>query len=79
MRTKQKRPLYEIASDIYRTWAKINYAAVPYLQAMENLESIDDKYFYDSGASIVRYFLANAGTWKGESAKLIKKELRAML
>ena len=79
MQTKQKRPLHEIASDIYKTWSKVNYAAMPYLEAMAQLESIDDKYYYDSGKSIVRYFLSNAVTWKGESARLIKKELNAML
>jgi hypothetical protein len=42
------------------------------------LNSIDDKYGYDSARSIVNYFLANAGTWRGEVARRIKKELKGM-
>jgi len=33
----------------------------------------------DSGDSIVRYFLSNASTWRGETARRVKKELNAML
>jgi len=73
------RPLYEIAADIRRTWAKPNFAAVPYLGAMGELNRITDKYFEDSADSIVRYFLSNAGTWRGEDARRIKTELRSML
>ena len=31
---------------------------------------------YDSGRSIVRYFLGNAGAWRGDVAKAIKAELK---
>lgn len=73
------RPIHAIARDIQRDWAKPNYAAVPYLQAMRALESISDKYYYDSAESVVRYFLANAGQWRGDRAREIKAELKAML
>ena len=73
------RPLYEIAEEIDRTWPKVNFGAVPYLQAMKSLGSVEDNYFYDSGKSIVLYFLANAGTWRGEDAKRIKAELKALV
>ena len=73
------RPLYEIARDIRNNWPKVNYAAVPYLAAMRELNLMSDKYVFDSGASVVRYFLANAGTWRGPEAKRIKAELKAML
>jgi hypothetical protein len=33
----------------------------------------------DSGRSIVAYFLSNASTWRGETAKRIKLELNKML
>jgi hypothetical protein len=45
---------------------------------MATLNSIDDNYYFDSADSIVRYFLANASTWRGETAKRIKAELKAM-
>jgi ribosomal protein L37E len=40
------------------------------------LDSIKDNYGYDSGKSIVAYFLSNAAQWKGETAKIVKKELK---
>ena len=43
------------------------------------LDSISDPYYADSARSIIAYFLANAGTWKGETARRIKKELKDML
>jgi len=72
------RPLYEIAAEIRRDWKKVNYAAKPYLDAMGSLTSIKDNYFMDSGKSIVLYFLSNAASWRGEVAKRIKAELKAM-
>ena len=73
------RPLYVIASDIRANWPKINYAAKPYVEAMAMLDSISDNYYLDSGKSVVLYFLANAGTWRGDKAKAIKAELKGML
>jgi hypothetical protein len=73
------RPLYEIAAEIRKDWKPVNYAAKPYLDAMETLDKITDNYGMDSGTMIVAYFLGNAGTWKGEKAREIKKELNAML
>lgn len=73
------RPLYEIAADIRRTWSKPYFGAVPYIEAMGSLGNIADNYGYDSGDSIVRYFLSNAGTWRGEDARRIKAELKGML
>ena len=70
------RPLYAIAREIRADWKRVNYAAVPYLQAMADLSSIDDNYGMDNAKSIVVYFLANAGTWRGEKAKAIKAELK---
>ena len=73
------RPIYEIARDIRTNWPKVNYAAAPYLAAMRDLNVITDKYVWDTGASVVRYFLANASSWRGPEAKRIKAELKAML
>ena len=72
------RTLRMIAIEIRNDWKKVYFGAVPYLEAMLTLESINDNYYYDSGKSIVLYFLANAQTWKGETAKRIKKELKTL-
>lgn len=66
----------EIEFLITRNWPNPHYAAKPYLQAMRQLDSIDDNYYSDSGKSVVLYFLANAGTWRGDVARQIKKELK---
>ena len=73
------RNLTTIAVEILENWKKPYFGAKPYLQAMLTLNSVNDNYFSDSGHSIVIYFLANARTWKGETAKRIKKELKDML
>ena len=77
--TKPVRPLYSIASDIRDDWEKVNYAAAPYLRAMNSLESVSESYGYDTGRSIVLYFLSNARTWRGDTARAIKAELRGMI
>jgi hypothetical protein len=73
------RPIYVIAKEIRRDWKAINYAARPYLEAMGSLDLITDSYGMDSAKSIIRYFLANASTWKGEIARQIKSELNSMI
>ena len=72
------RPLYVIAREIRKDWKKVSPYAAPYLSAMFCLGSIEDNYIFDSGRSIVCYFLANAGTWRGETAKRVKAELKEM-
>ena len=72
------RPLHVIARDIYQAWPKVNYAAKPYLEAMADLTSIEDKYGYDNARSIVLYFLSNASSFRGDEAKAIKLELKSI-
>jgi hypothetical protein len=73
------RPIHEIAKEIAADWKPVNYHAAPYLEAMGTLNSIQDHYYYDDADSIVRYFLSNAGTWRGDVARRVKLELKAML
>jgi hypothetical protein len=75
----QHRPLYQIHDEIRRDWKKVHYAAVPYLEAMRYLDKVTDSFMNESGRSVVTYFLSNASSWKGEVAKRVKAELRAML
>lgn len=75
---EKHRPLSNIAHDIRRDWKNINFAAKPYLSAMFDIDQISDQYMFDNGKSIVRYFLANASTWRGPVAKTIKSELKAL-
>ena len=72
------RALATIAAEIRADWKKPYFGAVPYLDAMRQLQSINDQFGLDDARSIVLYFLANAGTWRGETAKRIKAELKAL-
>lgn len=76
---KMIRPLYAIARDIKRDWKKPYFGAVPYLDAMQSLQSVNDSYGMDSGRGIVLYFLSNASTWRGDQARAIKAELKGLL
>lgn len=78
---KQKRTWGEIAREIHKTWNKVYFGAVPYLEAMATLTTSDknEPYLFETAESIVNYFLANATTWRGEDARRIKAELRNML
>ena len=73
------RSLSTIAKDIRADWKNIYFGAVPYVDAMRELDSINDRYYADTAESVVRYFLANAGTWRGEVARSITLELKGML
>jgi len=46
---------------------------------MSGMGDINSNYGWDSGKSIVAYFLSNASSWRGETAKRVKKELNQML
>ena len=74
----ENRPLSVIARDIARDWKTVNYAARPYLDAMRGLDSVSEKYGFDSGRDIVARFLCNAGQWRGPVARAIKTELKTM-
>lgn len=73
------RPLSTIARETFDDWKNISPYALPYAKAMRELQSISDKYYYDDARSIVLYFLSNAGSWRGDTARRIKAELKDML
>ncbi len=65
--------------EIKKDWKKPYYGAKPYLDAMQRLEDLHSYYGLDSAYSIINYFLVNTLTWRGETARRIKKELKEML
>ena len=79
MTTATARPLYEIAAEIRKDWKPVYFGAVPYLQAMAEMSSAREQFGMDEGRGIVLYFLSNAKTWKGEVARRVKAELKAMV
>lgn len=77
--SQKPRALSAIAREIRKEWPKPYFGAVPYIQSMSSLDSIDDYDFNDSAVDVVRRFLVNASHWRGDAAKRIKAELREML
>jgi hypothetical protein len=73
------RNLRIIANEVRADWKKVNYGAKPYLDAMAKLDHLYDNYYYDRADMIVRYFLSNASSWRGDKAREIKAELKEML
>ena len=73
------RPLHKIANEIELKWKNVNFAARPYLSAMKTLDKITDMYYLDSAENVVLYFLSNASGWRGEVARRIKIELKAII
>ena len=72
------RPLSQIAAEIQQDWRKPYFGAIPYINAMRSLHSMSDKYCAEDAQTIVLYFLSNAATWRGEVARRVKAELKAM-
>lgn len=75
----EKRPLYKIATEIKQDWKKPYFGAKPYIEALLCLSDISEAYGCDSAYGIVLGFLSNASTWKGESARRIKTELKSLV
>ena len=67
------------AYEIRKDWHPVHYSAAPYLDAMLDLERIEDNYFADSAREVVARFLGNATSWRGETARRVKKELKGLL
>lgn len=78
------RPLHEIAKEARADWAgqtasgRVPPVADAYLRPMETLTAITDNYHMDSAKSVVLYFLANSQSWRGDTARRIKQELKQL-
>ncbi len=75
-----KMSLFKISDVIYSDWGNsISPQASPYLEALANLNSMDDNVGRATADEVITYFLLNANGWKGETAREIKKALKKML
>lgn len=76
----QTATIDQIAKVIRKDWgSKVYFGAVPYLNAMFYVSTLDSQYGVEDGRTQVIYFLANAQTWRGNTAKLVKAELNKRL
>ena len=71
--------LATLARRIRADWRNVHFAARPYLDAVSCLDSVSDSVGFDSGRSVVLYFLGNASTWRGPVAKEVKATLKALI
>lgn len=76
-----KRTFKQIAIEIKKVWPKPYFGAVPYIDAMLELDTTDPKapYLFEHADEIVLRFLCNAQTFRGEDARRIKVELKSMV
>jgi hypothetical protein len=80
------RTLRDVAMEVRRDWKHVYFGAVPYLDAMMQMNDTPatrdgvkgGNYYADSAQSVILYFLANANTWRGETARRVKAELKAL-
>lgn len=69
--------LAQIASEIRKDWAKPYFGAVPYLNSLASLDTMKDEGFgFDMPNEQILYFLSNASSWRGETARTVKAELK---
>lgn len=74
------RLISDIAREIEADWgSKVHYTAAPYLNAMFFLDNVSSAYYHDDAKGIILRFLSNSNTWRGETARRIKAELKAMI
>ena len=79
MNDLQDKPLSYTAQIIRTNWVNPSPYALPYIDAMAQLNSIEDNYYADTAHSVVIYFLANAQTWRGDTARLVKAHLKGLV
>lgn len=68
------RTVKEIAKEILVDWKNISIYALPYLECM-----LSGQYGLDGEKDVVIRFLCNAGTWRGETARRVKIELKQFI
>jgi hypothetical protein len=68
-----------IAAIITKDWKNVHYSAHPYLVAMRYLHNLSDMYGAEPAEQVIQYFLMNATTWRGETARAVKSRLKELL
>ncbi|MGA9794958.1 MAG: hypothetical protein WBQ17_05410 [Rhizomicrobium sp.] len=68
-----------IAAEIRADWKNMDGAAEAYLQNFENCTHLSTRSVMGTAFDAVIGFSHSCQTWKGETARRVKAELRAML
>ena len=76
--TNTLRPISTIIREIRQTWPKPYFGAVPYLEALSQCQTADDRYMFETAGDMIPYLLGNMQTFTSKhnpNAKAIKEEL----
>lgn len=73
------RSLLVITEEIKKDWKNIPQHVRPYIEILATLNNPNDHYGYDLGKDLIKHFLTAARTWRGETARRVKQELKTML
>ena len=68
----------ELVRIIRADWQNPNYAAVPYLDALEGVTTWNCTVEFESARSLAPYLLNNLRTYRGETARFVKAQLKAV-
>ena len=68
-----------IRRDLREQRKDVPYSAVPYLDALDTLNDINDHYGLETAQMIVAYLLSNLTTYRGAVAREVKAELNRRL
>jgi len=74
------RDICEIAGDIARDPSLTGTAratSMPYLDGLKCVRTSSDMFGMDNAGHLVAYALGNLKSWRGESARALKAELKA--
>jgi hypothetical protein len=73
--------LRQLVAIVFDDWDTISADAATYLYALDahDCEVLSDPVGNETAELQVRYFLANAGGWRGPVARAVKAELRRRL
>lgn len=71
-----KLTVAQLARLIAADWKNPYFGAKPYIVAMGNILLDNQMYGAESARDICLYFLVNASTWRGATAKAVKAELK---
>ena len=75
------RTFSEVAREIRAKWSKPYFGAVPYLDALQEVNTSDKNatYISEQVKDIVPYLLCNMSTFRGADARRLKAELKEMI
>jgi len=81
--SRHTRPLYEygaiIRADYRQQGRPMPDPVAVAVDAFEQLTTLADDYYAETGAHAVAFFLGNCGSWRGAVARQVKQDLRTML